>query len=156
MAEMEKSISVDVPLHEAYKQWTQFEEFPRFMEGVLEVRQLDDKRLHWKAKIGGAEREWDAEIVDQTPDQRIAWKSVSGAENGGAVLFRPLPDGRTEITLRMRYNPEGLTETVGDSLGFVGRRVQGDLERFAQFMEDRGRATGGWQGEIHGQAVRRG
>jgi len=81
---------------------------------------------------------------------------VSGAENGGAVLFRPLPDGRTEITLRMRYNPEGLTETVGDSLGFVGRRVQGDLERFAQFMEDRGRATGGWQGEIHGQAVRRG
>lgn len=155
MAELAKTITVDVPVHEAYKQWTQFEEFPCFMEAVVEVRQVDDKRLYWRADIGGVERAWEAEIVDQTPDERIAWKSLTGAENGGAVLFKPLADGRTEITLRIRYDPEGITENVGDALGFVGRRVQGDLKRFAQFMEERGRATGGWTGEIHGEKVTR-
>ena len=156
MPEMEKSIVVDAPLREVYNQWTQFEEFPRFMDGVVEVRQIDDKRLYWRANIAGAEREWHAEIVDQTPDQRIAWRSLTGPENGGAVLFKPLADGRTEVTMRMQYNPEGMTENVGDALGFVGRRVQGDLERFCSFMEERGRATGGWRGEIHGQEVQRG
>ena len=153
MSEMQKSIVLDAPVREVYNQWTQFEEFPQFMEGVVEVRQLDDKRLYWRANIGGAEREWHAEIVDQTPDQRIAWRSLTGSENGGAVLFRPLSDSRTEVTLRMLYNPEGLTENVGDALGFVGRRIQGDLERFREFLEQRGRATGGWRGEIHGRNV---
>ena len=155
MAELEKSIVVDAPLHEVYKQWTQFEEFPRFMEGVVEVRQLDDKRLAWKANIAGKEEQWEAEITDQTPDQRIAWKSIGGAEHGGAVLFRPAQGGGTEIVLRIRYEPEGVTENVGSALGLVGRRVQGDLERFAKFIEERGRATGGWAGEIHGQTVTR-
>ena len=123
MSEMQKSIVLDAPVREVYNQWTQFEEFPRFMEGVVEVRQLDDKRLYWRANIGGA------------------------------VLFRPLSDSRTEVTLRMLYNPEGLTENVGDALGFVGRRIQGDLERFREFLEQRGRATGGWRGEIHGRNV---
>jgi uncharacterized membrane protein len=155
MAELEKSIIVDAPLREVYKQWTQFEEFPHFMEGVVEVRQLDDKRLFWRARIAGKEQEWEAEITDQTPDERIAWKSIGGAENGGAVLFRPVPEGGTEVVLRIRYDPQGITENVGDALGFVGRRVQGDLERFAKFMEERGKATGGWVGEIHGHTVTR-
>lgn len=155
MAEMEKTIEVDAPLREVYNQWTQFEDFPSFMEGIVEVRQIDDKRLFWRANVGGAEREWHAEITDQTPDTRIAWKSVTGAENGGAVLFDRLPDGKTKVTLRMQYNPEGLTENVGDALGFVGRRVEGDLERFCELMDERGRATGGWRGEIHGDQVRR-
>ena len=155
MAELEKSIVVDAPVHEVYKQWTQFEEFPRFMEGVVEVRQLDDKRLAWKANIAGKEEQWEAEITDQTPDQRIAWKSIGGAEHGGAVLFRPAKEGGTEIVLRIRYEPEGFTENVGDALGFVGRRVQGDLERFRDLIEERGRASGGWRGEIHGSQVQR-
>jgi uncharacterized membrane protein len=153
MAEMEKSIEVNAPLGQVYNQWTQFEEFPRFMEGVVEVRQIDDKRLFWRANIAGVDRSWEAEIVDQTPEQRIAWRATSGVENGGAVLFKPLPGGRTEVTMRMRYEPEGVTETIGDALGFVGRRVQGDLERFAKFMEERGEATGAWRGEIHGKQV---
>jgi uncharacterized membrane protein len=155
MAEMEKSIEVDAPLREVYNQWTQFEEFPQFMEGIVEVRQIDDKRLFWRANIGGAEREWHAEITDQTPDTRIAWRSLTGAENGGAVLFAPGSDGKTKVTLRMQYNPEGVTENVGDALGFVGRRVQGDLDRFRDLIEERGRASGGWRGEIHGSQVRR-
>jgi uncharacterized membrane protein len=155
MAEMEKSIEVDAPLREVYNQWTQFEEFPSFMEGVVEVRQIDDKRLFWRANIGGAEREWHAEITDQTPDRRIAWRSLTGAENGGAVLFEPGTDGQTKVTLRMQYEPEGVTENVGDALGFVGRRVQGDLDRFRALMEERGRASGAWRGEIHGSQVRR-
>jgi len=154
MAEMEKSIEVDAPLREVYNQWTQFEEFPQFMEGVVEVRQIDDKRLFWRANVAGAEREWHAEITDQTPDTRIAWRSLTGAENGGAVLFTPCSDGKTKVTLRMQYNPEGVTENVGDALGFVGRRVQGDLERFRDLIEERGRASGGWRGEIHGSHVR--
>jgi uncharacterized membrane protein len=155
MAEMEKSIEVDAPLREVYNQWTQFEEFPSFMDGVVEVRQIDDKRLFWRANVGGAEREWHAEITDQTPDTRIAWKSLTGSENGGAVLFEPCADGKTKVTMRMQYNPEGFTENVGDALGFVGRRVQGDLDRFRDLIEERGRASGGWRGEIHGSQVRR-
>jgi uncharacterized membrane protein len=152
MAEIEKSILVKAPLREVYNQWTQFEDFPRFMEGVLEVRQLDDKRLHWRAKVGGAEKEWHAEIVDQVPDRRVAWRSMRGAENAGAVLFDAVPNG-TRVTLTLRYDPEGAGEKVGDALGFVSRRVEGDLERFKEFIEERQRATGGWRGEIHGRAV---
>jgi uncharacterized membrane protein len=154
MAEMETSIVVDAPLREVYNQWTQFEDFPRFMEGVLEVRQLDDRRLHWRAKVGGSEKEWEAEIVDQVPDRRIAWKNLRGALNAGAVLFESEPEG-TKVTLKLVYEPEGATETIGDALGFLTRRVKGDLERFKEFMEDRERATGAWRGEIHGRAVRK-
>ena len=153
MAELEKSIAVEASVREVYNQWTQFEDFPRFMEGVEEVRQIDDKHLYWRAKIGGVEREWHAEIVDQVPDQRIAWRGVTGVAPSGAVLFEPLPDGRTEVTLRLRYEPEGVAENVGSALGLLGARVEGDLKRFKEFIEERGRATGGWRGEIHGDKV---
>ncbi|HVQ29640.1 MAG TPA: SRPBCC family protein, partial [Vicinamibacteria bacterium] len=119
-----------------------------------QVRQLDDKRLHWRAKVGGSEKEWEAEIVDQVPDQRIAWKNLLGAQNAGAVLFEAVPEG-TKVTLKLVYEPEGVTEVVGDALGFLTRRVKGDLERFKEFMEDRERATGAWRGEIHGQTVQK-
>jgi uncharacterized membrane protein len=152
MAEFEKSIVVNAPLREVYNQWTQFEDFPRFMEGVEEVRQLDDKRLHWRAKIAGKEKEWDAEIVDQVPDRRIAWRALRGAENAGAVLFDAVPNG-TRVTLKLTYDPEGVGEKAGDALGFVSRRVEGDLERFKDFIEERQRATGQWRGEIHGNVV---
>jgi uncharacterized membrane protein len=154
MAEMESSIVVDAPLREVYNQWTQFEDFPRFMEGVLAVRQLDDRRLHWRASVGGREREWHAEIVDQVPDRRIAWRSLRGALNAGAVLFESTPQG-TKVTLKLLYEPEGATESIGSALGFVSRRVKGDLERFKEFMEDRERASGAWRGEIHGRSVRK-
>ena len=152
MTTIEKTIEVDVPIRTAYNQWTQFEEFPRFMEGVKEVRQLDDKRLHWRADIAGTEKEWHSEIVDQTPDTRIAWKNLRGAENAGAVLFERVPGG-TKVTLKMNYEPEGAKESIGDVLGFVTRRVEGDLKRFKEFIEDRERATGAWRGEIHGRSV---
>jgi uncharacterized membrane protein len=155
MAELEKSIEVNAPLREVYNQWTQFEDFPRFMEGVEEVRQLDDKHLYWRAKIGGVEREWHAEIVDQVPDERIAWRGLTGVAPSGAVLFRALGPDRTEVTLRVRYDPEGVTEKIGDALGILSGRVRGDLERFQKFMEERGRASGAWRGEIHGDKVER-
>jgi uncharacterized membrane protein len=152
MAEIEKSIDVNAPLRDVYDQWTQFEDFPRFMEGVLEVRQLDEKRLHWRAKIGGVEKEWHSEIVDQVPDRRIAWKNLRGAWNAGAVLFEPVPGG-TRVTLKLVYDPAGAAESLGDKLGFVSRRVEGDLRRFKEFLERRKRATGAWRGEIHGRKV---
>ena len=155
MATVEKSIVVDVPVTTAYNQWTQFEDFPHFMEGVEEVHQLDDRRLHWRARIAGKEEEWEAEIVDQVPDRRIAWRATTGAENAGAVLFEPAGDNRTKVTLRIKYEPRGGTEKVGDLLGFVSNRVEGDLERFKNFIEERGRASGGWRGEIHGRDVNR-
>jgi uncharacterized membrane protein len=155
MAEYQTAIIVDAPLEEVYNQWTQFEEFPRFMDGVLQVRQIDDKRLSWRARLGGVEKEWEAEITDQTPNRRIAWKSLSGARNAGAVLFERVPEG-THVTLKLVYDPDGATENVGDALGFVTRRVLGDLRRFRQFIEHREHATGAWRGEIHGQEVHRG
>ena len=148
MATVEKSIEVNVPLSTAYNQWTQFEEFPRFMEGVLEVRQLDDKRLHWKAEIAGKEKEWDAEITEQIPDERIAWRSRDGAWNAGVVTFHRLGDSRTRIMLQLEYAPEGVIEKAADAIGVVSHRVEGDLLRFKEFIEQRGRETGGWRGEI--------
>jgi uncharacterized membrane protein len=126
------------------------------MEGVEEVRQLDDKRLHWRASIAGKTEEWDAEIVEQTPDQVVAWRSTSGAENGGHLNFAPAGTGATRVTLRLDYDPQGIVESVGDKLGFVSRRVEGDLERFKSFIEERGGETGAWRGEIHGGDVERG
>ena len=132
----------------AYNQWTQFEEFPRFMEGVKEVTQLDATRLHWKAEIAGQEKEWDAEITEQTPDQRIAWTSRGGAINGGVVTFHRLSDFSSKVMLQLEYAPQGVVENVGDALGVVSLRVQGDLERFKEFIEQRGRETGAWRGQV--------
>jgi uncharacterized membrane protein len=148
MAKIEKSIDVDVPLQTVYNQWTQFEEFPRFMEGVQEVRQLDDKRLRWRAKVGGKEKEWEAEITEQVPDERIAWRSRAGASNAGVVTFHRLADTRTRVMLQIEYDPEGVTENVADAVGVVTRRVTGDLQRFKEFVESRGRETGAWRGEV--------
>jgi uncharacterized membrane protein len=145
---IEKSIDVDVPVRTAYDQWTQFEEFPRFMEGVEEVRQLDDKRLHWRAKIGGKEEAWDAEITEQIPDERVAWRSTTGSPNAGVVTFHHLNPTTTRVMLQLEYDPEGLVENVGDALGVVSRRVEGDLKRFKEFIESRGTETGAWRGEI--------
>jgi uncharacterized membrane protein len=148
MSTIEKSIELNVPVRTAYNQWTQFEEFPRFMEGVKEVTQLDDTRLHWKAAIAGQEKEWDAEITEQTPDQRIAWTSRGGAINGGVVTFHRLSDVRSKVMLQLEYAPQGVVESVGDALGVVSLRVQGDLERFKEFIEKRGRETGAWRGQV--------
>jgi uncharacterized membrane protein len=156
MANIEKSIEVNLPVRTAYNQWTQFEEFPQFMEGVEEVRQLDDKRLHWRASIAGKTEEWHAEIVEQTPDMVVAWRSTTGAENAGRVSFAPAGMNATRVTLRLDYDPEGIVESAGDKLGFVSRRVEGDLERFKEFIESRGAETGAWRGEIHGGTVESG
>ena len=153
METIEKSIEVDAPISAVYNQWTQFEEFPRFMEGVKSVRQLDDKRMHWHAEIAGKDKEWDAEIYRQEPDQVIAWRSTSGAQNGGEVRFSSAGNNGTRVTLTMSYDPEGFIENVGDALGMVSMRVQGDLKRFKEFIEERGRETGGWRGEIRGGSV---
>lgn len=155
MATVEKSIEVDVPVRTAYNQWTQFEEFPRFMEGVEEVRQLDDRRLHWRAEIAGKHEEWDAIITEQEPDRRIAWTSTTGARNAGLVSFFPISQNRTRVNLQLDYEPEGFMENVGSALGVVSGRVKGDLERFKDFIERRGTETGGWRGEIEsGQRMR--
>jgi uncharacterized membrane protein len=148
MATIEKSIEVEVPVRIAYNQWTQFEEFPRFMDGVREVRQLDDRRLRWRAEIGGTQEEWEADITEQVPDQRIAWRARSGKRNAGVVTFHRISDGSTRIMLQLDYEPEGVVENVGDALGVASRRVQGDLDRFKAFIESRGRETGAWRGEV--------
>lgn len=153
METIEKSIEVNVPINAVYNQWTQFEEFPKFMEGVEEVQQLGDKRLHWKAEIGGKHKEWDAEIFEQVPDQRIAWRSTTGAKNSGMINFFPVGPNATRVTLSLNYEPEGAMEKVGDALGLVSGRVEGDLERFKEFIESRGQETGGWRGEIHGRDI---
>lgn len=149
MSYIEKSIQINVPVKAAYNQWTQFEEFPRFMEGVKEVQQLDDTHLHWKAEIGGQEKEWKAEITEQIPDQRIAWTSVGGAWAGGTVTFDPVSDATSKVNLRLEYEPQGLLENIGDATGFVSRRVEGDLERFKEYIERRGQETGAWRGTIN-------
>ena len=148
MATVEKSIDVKVPVRTAYNQWTQFEEFPRFMEGVKEVRQVDDTHLHWVADIAGNTQEWDARITEQSPDQRVAWTAESGTMNAGVVTFHKLDPTSTRVMLQIEYQPEGFVETVGDTLGFVSRRVEGDLGRFKEFIEERGRETGAWRGEV--------
>ena len=148
MSTVEKSVDVNVPVNTAYNQWTQFEEFPRFMEGVKSVTQTDDTHLHWVAEIGGQEKEWDAEISEQTPDQRVAWHSTSGARNAGVVTFHRLDDNTTRVTLQMDVDPEGLVENVGDFFGVLDGRVEGDLERFKEFIESRGAETGAWRGQV--------
>lgn len=153
MEHIEKSIDVDAPLSTVYNQWTQFEDFPKFMEGVIAVRQLDDKRLHWKAKVAGKEKEWNAEIFEQIPDERIAWRSTSGILNTGRVSFQSLGPSKTRVNLKINYDPEGFIENIGDALGVVSMRVQGDLNRFKEYIQARHLETGGWRGEIHGREV---
>src|SRR3712207_3186534 len=145
---VEQSIDVDVPVRTAYNQWTQFEEFPRFMDGVDEIRQTDDTHLHWTASFGGSQHEWDAEITEQTPDQRIAWRNTTGKENAGVVTFHKLAEGKTRIMVQMDFVPEGIKEKVGAAIGSADRRVQADLERFKAFIEERGGETGAWRGEV--------
>lgn len=148
-----KTIEVDLPVSTVYNQWTQFEEFPKFMGGITEVKQLDHNRLHFKAQIAGRTEEWDAEITEQIPDEKIAWHSVSGAKNAGLVQFDKLSGGKTQVRLEIFYEPEGIAEKVGDALGIVSARTEGDLSRFKEFIESRGVETGAWRGEIEGGEV---
>ena len=148
MSVIEKSIEINVPVRAAYNQWTQFEEFPNFMEGVKHVKQIDDTHLHWKAEIGGKEKEWDAEITEQIPDERIAWRNRNGAKNAGVVTFHRLSDSTSKVMLQLEYDPEGVVENVGDTMGVVSQRVIGDLERFKQYIESRGHETGAWRGTV--------
>ena len=154
MSRFEDQITVEVPVRVAYDRWTRFEDFPSFMDGVKRVEQVDDKTLRWMASVAGTTKSWTAEIVDQTPDTRIAWKSVEGAENAGAVLFAPDGPDRTTVTLRLDVEPEGPVESAGDALGFVERRVKGDLQRYKDLVERTGAGVDGWRGEIHGDEVR--
>jgi len=145
---IEKSIQVHVPVRTAYDQWTQFETFPKFMGGVKLVRQLDDKRVHWKAEIAGVEREWDAEIVHQEPDERISWRSIEGAQNDGTVSFAAIGADEAKVSLRVEFDPEGLVEKVGDATNVVAMQVERDLENFKDFIEEREAETGAWRGSI--------
>jgi len=155
MANIEQSIDVDVPVRTAYNQWTQFEEFPRFMEGVERIRQLDDTHTVWTTKVAGKEKEFEAVITEQTPDQRIAWQSEHGPEHAGVVTFHRLDENKTRVMLQMDYEPEGAVEKVGDMLGLVTRRVKGDLERFKEVVEQRGAGgeTGAWCGDVEQSAT---
>src|SRR3954467_5403970 len=146
---VERSIEVNVPVRTAYDQWTQFEDFPHFMGGVKEVRQLDDQRLRWVAEIAGVRREWEATILEQVPDQKIAWAATEGATNAGAVRFEPAGPMSTLVFLSLEYEPEGVVEQVGDKLGIVERQVTSDLERFKNLIEDEGYATGAWRGALN-------
>ncbi len=146
---VEKSIQVDVPISTAYGQWTQFEDFPHFMGGVKEVRQLDDRRLHWVAEIAGVRREWEASVLEQVPDQKVAWAATSGATNAGAVRFEPAGAASTIVYLTLEYEPEGVVEQAGDKLGIVQRQVTSDLERFKKLIEDQGYASGAWRGSVN-------
>ncbi|MEK2495082.1 SRPBCC family protein [Kitasatospora purpeofusca] len=149
MSMVKESVDVDVPLHTAYNQWTRFEDFPRFMEGVEAVTQLDDRRNHWRTSVGGVSREFDTEIVDQLPDERIAWRTVDGeVEQKGVVTFRSIDATHTAVSLAMDFRPEGLVERAGSAMGMVDRRVKGDLRRFKDFVEERGRDEGGRRGRI--------
>ncbi|MFA7388513.1 MAG: SRPBCC family protein [Thiohalobacteraceae bacterium] len=151
MERIEKSVEVNCPVRTAYNQWTQFEDFPQFMSGVKEVKQLDDTHVHWRAEVFGKDKEWDAEIVEQVPDHRIQWRSMSpDTPNAGEVRFEPLSSDSTRVRLIMDYEPEGTLENIGDALGVMDRRVQSTVEDFKQFIENRSHETGAWRGEVHG------
>lgn len=156
MSKVEKSVEINKPVTQVYAQWTQFEEFPKFMESIEEVRQLDDKRLHWRAKVAGKQEEWEAEIVEQVPNQVIAWRSIGGRFNDGVVRFQPAGE-RTMVTAVIEYEaPGGPVGAVGDALlQQAASRVEGDLKRFKEFIETRQAPTGSWPGEIHGGQVKR-
>jgi uncharacterized membrane protein len=149
MERIEKTIEVDRPVRTVYNQWTQFEEFPRFMDGVKEVRQIDDTHVRWHAEIFGKDKEWDAEITEQVPDEKIGWKSISGdAPNAGTVLFQQIGPERTLVRLIMAYEPQGAAESIGDALGVLGRRVEKSVNQFKEYIESRGAEDGAWRGEV--------
>jgi uncharacterized membrane protein len=149
MSTITESVDVDVDVTTAYNQWTQFESFPRFMEGVEEIRQADDTHTHWKVAIGGVTREFNATITEQHPDERVAWRSDSGPEHAGVITFHRLDDVRTRVTAQIDIDPEGFVENVADKLGILDRRVKGDMQRFKKFIEDRrGQETGAWRGDV--------
>jgi uncharacterized membrane protein len=148
METIRESIEVDVPVSTAYNQWTQFEEFPQHMEGVESVKQLDDTHLHWNAEIGGKSRDWRAEIVEQVPDAKVAWRAEDGNGPNGVVEFEPLGQDKTLVTVEIAYEPEGLTEQLGSKVGFDNRQVRNDLERFRELIESRGVESGAWRGEV--------
>ena len=154
MATVKESIEVDVPVSTAYNQWTQFEEFPKFMEGVESVKQIDDAHMRWVAEVGGKRREWTAEIVGQIPDQKIAWRATDGNGPNGIVEFEPLGQDKTLITIDMAYEAEGLTEQLGSAVGVDSRQVKSDLERFKQLIESRGVESGAWRGEVRAGETR--
>jgi uncharacterized membrane protein len=155
MARVEESIDVNVPVTTAYNQWTQFEEFPKFMDGVKSVTQIDDTHLRWVAEIGGKEEQWQAEITEQQPDRKIAWRALDGHYNSGTVTFESRGDNQARINVVMEHETEGLTETLGSALGADSRKVKGDLERFKVLVESLATETGAWRGEVEqGQRVR--
>jgi uncharacterized membrane protein len=152
MSTIVESVDVDVPVRTAYDQWTQFESFPQFMDGVKSVRQLDETTLEWVAEIAGRDERWKARITEQEPDQRVAWTAIDGAKNAGVVTFHRLAEDRTRVTLQLEVEPEGAVESIGDAMGVVQRRVKGDMERFKEFIEDRGVASGAWRGTVEQSA----
>jgi uncharacterized membrane protein len=154
MSKIVESIDVAVPVRTAYDQWTQFESFPMFMEGVEKVEQLDDTTLSWKASIAGQDRAWKARITEQIPDERVAWTSIEGARNAGVVTFHRLGDSLTRVTLQLDVDPEGPLDNIGDALGLVERRAKGDLKRFKEFIEGRGAETGAWRGTVPQDSTR--
>jgi uncharacterized membrane protein len=148
---IEKSVQVDCPVDVVYNQWTQFEDFPQFMAGVKEIKQIDDTHVRWHAEVWGKDKEWDAEITEQVPDKHIAWRSISGdAPNAGEVRFEPVSADKTRVHLTMEYEPQGAMENIGDALGAMDRRVQSTVDDFKEFIESRNRETGAWRGEVHG------
>ena len=154
MSRIIETIEVDVPVSVAYDQWTQFESFPQFMDGIDRVVQVDDTTLEWTATIAGKVKHWRAEITEQRPDELVAWRSTEGAQNDGQVGFEAAGPDRTRLELQLDVEPEGLVEKAGDALGVVERRVRGDLERFKAFIESRGQATGAWRGTRRRRAGR--
>jgi uncharacterized membrane protein len=149
MERIEKTIEVDLPVRTVYNQWTQFEEFPRFMDGVKEVKQLDDTHVRWHAEIFGKDKEWDAEITEQVPDQKIGWKSVSGdAPNAGTVRFESISPARTLVRLLIAYEPQDKVEKAGDALGMLGGREEKSVKQFKEYIEGRGAEDGAWRGEV--------
>ncbi|MEV7010416.1 SRPBCC family protein [Streptosporangium sp. NPDC051022] len=150
MSTIEQSVEVNVPIRTVYNQWTQFESFPEFMEGVESVKQLSDTRTAWVVEIAGVRRDFEADVTEQHPDERVAWKSLDRPHQAGVVTFHHLTPDTTRVTLQMEYDPEGFVETVGDWLQIVRLRVRGDLERFKTFIESRGGETGAWRGDVPG------
>ncbi|WP_432502105.1 SRPBCC family protein [Kineococcus arenarius] len=148
MSSVTESIDVDVPVHTAYNQWTQFESFPQFMSGVESITQVTETRNHWKTKVAGVEREFDTEITEQHPDERVAWKSVDGKDHAGVVTFHRLADDKTKVTVQMDWETEGLVEKVGAAVGADDRQIKADLKRFKEFIESRGAETGAWRGDV--------
>ena len=154
MSTVEQSIDVDVPVRVAYDQWTQFESFPSFMDGVEEVRQIDDTHLHWRAEVAGHEVEWDAIITEQIPDERVAWKATDGKANAGVVTFHRLSDSSSRVMVQIDHEAEGVMEKVGSLLGADTREVKNSLQRFKDLVEGRGQATGAWRGDVEGGEVK--